>query len=305
MKKIFCLILLFAFDASALRFKVVHEKIGEAQIPFVVNADQEEKFFNQKADFAEVERLAPLKIEDLKAITPNNLRQLSMEQFNQIYARLGSGPMPLGDYNGFVMQKLPIYHFIKKRALKQAMVFADFASLAKQICKKEAEDCLFEFIWKGKRFWPKDDQDQIMTKTMINFVSAGFKVSLLPDFLKSSLLERALDFTEGLIDKTSLTFFPMHTYCGISQVDTRRESIITDASFGDDFGFPSYVSLRDEVVTRKALNITEEYRMLRPGLYIGKVYTNKLFLFNVVLEKTGTAKPSETKNACLDTIKAL
>lgn len=305
MKKIFCLIFLFAFEASALRFKVIFESVGSVQVPFVVNADTEETYFNLKADFAEVERLAPLNLETLKDIRPNDLRALSMEQFNQLYARLSSGPMPLGDYRGYVMQKPPIYNAIKKRVLKQVMLFSQVATLAKQVCQKEAEDCLFEFIWKGKRFWPKDEQDQIMSKTLVNPASAGFKNTRVPDFLRFNFLDKALDFTEGVIDKTSLTFFPMHTYCGISQVDTRRESIIADAGFGDDFGLPSYVGLRDEVVTRKGLSITEEYRQLRPGLYIGKVYTNKLFLFNVVLEKVGTPTPSRDQNACLDTIKDL
>ena len=143
-----------------------------------------------------------------------------------------------------------------------------------------------------------------MAQTLVNTVSAGFKFPNLTNIFKSKTVDTALNFTEGLIDKASLTFFPMNTYCGISQVDTRRESIITDASFGDDFGLPYYIGLRDEVVTRKGLHITEEYRMLRPGLYLGKVFSNKLFLFNVVLEKTGTNISQETKGECVDTVKA-
>lgn len=305
MLKIGFLILFVTLEASASLFKVTNKKVGSTDIGFVQNAEKEEKTFNLKAGFAEIERLAPLKRETLKDLKPNDLRSLTMEEFNQIYARLGSGPMPFGDYAAYVMQKPALYQVIKKRILKQVAVLGQFASLAQQACGKEAEDCLFEFIWKGKRFSAKDDMDQIKSQSLFNPVSAGFKISLFPQIFKSKAVDEAIDFTEGLIDKASLTFFPMHTYCGISQVDTRRESIVVDGAFGDDFAFPSYIAARDEVVTRKRLSISEEYRMLRPGLYMGKVYSNKLFLFNVVLEKTGALKQSETKDACLDTIKDL
>lgn len=302
---ILTLTLLLAHEASAFRFKVVSKKVGTFEIPFVLNADVPENTYSQKASFAEIERLAPLNRGAYALIEPKDLRSLSMEEFNQIYARLSSGPMPLGDYAAYVMQKPPLYQVIKKRLLKQAMGFGQFASLGRQVCGQEVDDCLFEFIWKGKRFSAKDDMDQIKSQSLFNLVSSGFKISLIPDFLKSKKVDEAIDFTEGLIDKASLTFFPMHTYCGVSQVDTRRESIIVDGAFGDDFGLPSYIAARDEIVTRKRLNISEEYRMLRPGLYIGKVYANKIFLFNVVLEKTGVLKQNETKDACLDTIKDL
>jgi len=94
----------------------------------------------------------------------------------------------------------------------------------------------------------------------------------------------------------AVTMFPMNTYCGISQVDTRRESQITDGNFSDDFS--DYVPLRDEIISRKNLSLTEEYRMLRPGFYIGKVYSNKIFLFNVTLDRTSTQ--TESASACFD-----
>lgn len=305
MIKFILFVLLVAHEAFAFRFKVVNKKVGAFEIPFVQNAEVAETHFSQKASFAEIERLAPLKREAYALLEPNDLRSLSIEEFNQIYARLSSGPMPLGDYASYVMQKPALYQVLKRRLMKQAMSFGQFANLARQVCGREADDCLFESIWKGKRFSPKDDMDQIKAQSLFNPVSSGFKISLIPDFLKSKKVDDAMDFTEGLIDKVSLTFFPMRTYCGISQVDTRRESIIVDGAFADDFGLPAYIPARDEIVTRKRLNISEEYRLLRPGLYMGKVYANKIFLFNVVLEKTGLLQQGETKDACLDTIKDL
>jgi hypothetical protein len=304
--KNFIVITLFGFQASAYNFKIVNKTVGAFQIPFVHNAEVEEKTYNLKASFADIENLAPLTTSQLSALKPNDFRNLTMEEFNQIYARIGSGPIPYGDYAGYVMQKPPLYNSIKKRIFKQILLAKQFAELAKTVCGRDGEDCLFEFIWKGKRFGAKNEMDQILAQTIFNPATSGLKGPRLSNLIsKFPLLEKTLDFTEGLFDKGAMTMFPMNTYCGLSQVDTRRESIITDAAFGDDFGLPTYIPLRDDVISRKGLNITEEYRMVRPGLYIGKVYTNKLFLFNVVLEKTGTKTPTETANACLDTIKAM
>lgn len=303
-KSIF-LFLLIAQQSFAFRFNVVKKSVGPVEISFVQNADVKETTYNLKASFSDIERMAPLNRDALIPLEPNDLASLTMEEFNQLYARISSGPMPYGDYASYIMQKPPLFQVLKKRLLKHVLGFGKFAEFGKQLCGKEVEDCLFEAIWKGKRFAAKDDLDQIKSQSLFNLVSSGFKISLVPDFLKSKKVDDAIDFTEGLIDKASLTFFPMHTYCGISQVDTRRESIIVDGAFADEFGFPSYIAARDEIITRKQLNITEEYRMLRPGLYLGKVYSNRVFLFNVVLRKTGTLKQEITKDACLDTINDL
>lgn len=303
--KSYFFILLAGSQTLAAKYNVVSKQVGSIQIPFVQNAEVEEKTYRLKASYADIEMLAPLSAFSMREIEPKDIRNLTMEEFNQLYARMGAGPMPYGDYSGYIMQKPPVYSAIKKRLLKQFMLADEFAKIAKLVCGREGDDCLLEFIWKGKRFGAKNSSDQIMAQTLVNTVSAGFKFPVFADIFKTKTVDKALNFAEGLIDKASLTFFPMNTYCGISQVDTRRESIITDASFGDDFGLPYYIGLRDEVVTRKGLNITEEYRMLRPGLYLGKVFTNKLFLFNVVLEKTGTNISQETKGECVDTVKAL
>ena len=292
---IILILTLLGTNLHAANFKVITKQVGEANLSFVQNSDVPEKVFQLKASFADIEKLAPLSPEKLSQLKTADLRNLTMEEFNQLYARVSSGPIPQGDYNGYIMQKPPIYSALKKRLLKQTLLFPNFAELGKMICQREVEDCILEYIWKGKRFWPRNDMDQVMTKTIFNPVTAVSKFSL--DFFKSKWTDKIIDFGENLTNGV-VTLFPMNTYCGISLVDARRESIITDATFGDDFGLPSYVGIRDEIVTRKGLAITEEYRMLRPGLYIGKVYTNKLFLFNVVLEKIGAIE-EQTGNACL------
>ena len=281
----------FSVTAFANEFTIVNKKVGSATLPFVQNVQGVEDRYNKKADFAYIEKVAPLTQEQLASLNANDLRNISMEDFNQIYARLDSGPMPFGDYSAFVLQKPTVYNAIRERVLAKTGAFAKAISFLGSACGKSVEDCLFEFIWKGKRFYKKNDMDQTMSKSTVNFVSSVLK--------QMARTESTVDFAEGVIDKASLTFFPMNTYCGLSQVDTRRESIIVDGTHAQMFT-ESYFALIDEVVTQKGLAITEEYRMVRPGLYMGKVYTNKLFLFNVAIEKTGTSIPKETANACAD-----
>lgn len=197
------------------------------------------------------------------------LSALSMQEFNQLYFTLGSGPMPNGEYKGTILQKPPFFNAIKNRIVQQFNGSSILMELAKPACRSEAEDCIFEFIWRGKIFYPANSLGQVEVRSQLNLPIIG-----------------------------SLSIFPMNTYCGISQIDTRRESIITDGGFSDDFA--SYVPLRDSIINRKNLNITEEFRLLHPGVYIGKVYSNKVLLFNLLLEKVGGTNLKDTANACFD-----
>ncbi|MBC7467115.1 MAG: hypothetical protein H7256_14090 [Bdellovibrio sp.] len=285
---------------AAYEFKVVSRPVGTTALTFMKNANVDEKYYNQLIDYAQLEKMAPLSTAALANVQPDDLRSLTIEEFNQLYARLSAGPMPLGDYSGYILQKPPVFNAIKKRILKQASLFPGFTSAMQVFTStlgRSPEDALFEFVWKGKRFFPKDNLDQIETRTSFNLVSAGAS-KFTPDWISNKIPAGLGKSFIWAADKTSFLGLPMHVYCGISQVDTRRESIITDGSYGDDFS--SYLKYTDEIVTRKGLNITEEYRMVRPGLYIGKAYSNKLFLFNVALEISGDTPSNQTVGSCFD-----
>jgi hypothetical protein len=271
MKMLLAVLFYFSSNVHAAAFKIIEKNVGSAKIQFLRNSAAEldskgeEKNYKFKADFSQIEKLAPLNRTQIEKIQPTDLKNLTNEDFNQLYARLSSGPMFSGDYSVSILQKSPLFQLVKKKILKG--VHLQGMPPLPALCGASAEDCLVELLWKGKRFLQKNNFGQIESLTLIN-------LPLLP----------------------AVTLFPMNTYCGISQVDTRRESIISDASFADDF--PGYVAARDEIVTRKHLSITEEYRLLRPGLYLGKVYSNRVFLFNIALEqKTPT---TESINACFD-----
>lgn len=292
------LTLLASTQALAYNFNFTAETVGKAKIIFAKNADTAETSHFQHIDFAQLEKEAPLSQANLAGIKADDLRSLDMEHFNQIYARLNAGPMPLGDYSGYILQKSPIFNEIKKRILKQAKYFSEFLTLVSKGCGRESEDCLFEFIWKGKRFLPKNEMDQIQARTTVNVVSSAFS-KFTPSIIKNLVPNSIGKAAVGLADDFSFTGLPMNVYCGISQVDTRKESIIADGSFGDDFT-ADYSEIRDQIVTRKGLNISEEYRLVRPGLYIGKAYSNKLFLFNIALEISGATPTTGTVGTCFD-----
>lgn len=293
---------------AAYEFKAYTRPVGAKALTFMKNANVDERYYNQLIDYAQLEKMAPLSQADLAGVQPEDVRSLTMEEFNQLYARLNTGPMPLGDYSGYILQKPPIFNAIKKRILKQASLFPAFTQIVQKataVLGRSPEDALFELIWKGKRFLAKDGMDQIETRTTFNLLSSA-ATKFSPGDDKNSFTSKLKNVFVGVSDQFSFTGLPMHVFCGISQVDTRRESIITDGAYGDDFA--SYKTLGglvnlesiNGVITRKGLNITEEYRMVRPGLYIGKAYSNKLFLFNVALEISGETPSNQTVGSCFD-----
>src|SRR4051794_34536517 len=53
-----------------------------------------------RVDFARVESDFPLTREHLMRVTPENIANLTQEEFDQLYGRLTAGPIPDGQYAG-------------------------------------------------------------------------------------------------------------------------------------------------------------------------------------------------------------
>src|SRR5689334_10055927 len=56
-------------------------------------------------DVALVENILPLSPSDLAKVSVHQLQKMNQEQLDQIYARLGSGPIPKGDYRSSILNK--------------------------------------------------------------------------------------------------------------------------------------------------------------------------------------------------------
>ena len=75
--------------------------------------------------------------------------------------------------------------------------------------------------------------------------------------------------------------FPAKIYCGQSLSDARREAVIVDYAYNDEI--EGYRKSPDSLAGRGGLRIRDEIRMVRPGLYLGRAYANRLFLLNFTL----------------------
>ena len=104
--------------------------------------------------------------------------------------------------------------------------------------------------------------------------------------------------------KDQWLLFPARLYCGQSLLDSRRESIIIDYFFTDEL--PGYRQKPDFLAGRNGIQVRDEIRMIRPGFYLGRAYTGKVFLLNFTLynkelaERDGPAfeKTGQVKEDC-------
>ena len=91
-----------------------------------------------------------------------------------------------------------------------------------------------------------------------------------------------------LPDNKVWLLFPAKLYCGQSLVDSRRESVIIDYSYGDEI--EGYRASPDSLAGRGGTRIRDEIRMVRPGFYLGRAYANRLFLLNFTLYNAEVAE---------------
>jgi len=75
---------------------------------------------------------------------------------------------------------------------------------------------------------------------------------------------------------------------GQSLLDGRRESIVIDHGFNDEIA--GYQPAVDSLAGRNGLRIRDEIRLVHPGLYLGRVYLSRVFVFNFTLESAETER---------------
>ena len=221
-----------------------------------------------KPDFAQVEYRFPLGPADLAKITPENLAVLNQEQLDQIYARLSAGPIPDGPFDGSII--LSEGESGKLRAGEIVGGFAGFALHLKGI----AVDKIGELLWKGKVFY----RDERVLRNRIEDLETFRKLGLIEGDPQKIVVS----------GKDAWLLFPAKLYCGQSLIDSRRESIIIDYAFTDEL--PGYQEKPDFLAGRRGLKVRDEIRMVRPGLYLGRAYMDRVFVLNFVLYNEDIAK---------------
>jgi hypothetical protein len=235
------------------------------QIPFAQSGEH----YSDKIDLARLEHESPLTPADLMKITPENLKGATQEQVDQIYARLTAGPIPDGAYDGQM--------FFPKGSSERARLAEIVGGGIKGFIvdrKAATLEHIGEFIWKGKVFYRNEGvlrnriQDLLILKPIVG-----------PNVEKIQKID-----VDG---KDAWLLFPAKLYCGQSLLDGRRESVIIDYAFTDDL--PGYREMPDVLAGREGLEIRDEIRMVRPGLYLGRAYIKKVFALNFTLYNKAVA----------------
>jgi hypothetical protein len=242
----------------------------------LVDPDNPTQVFH--VDLARVEHEFPLTRAQLGALAPENLVALDQEEVDQLFARLTGGPIPDGAYlgdlffarGGSMAPRLQeILGGIEGRVAAEKIELAEAAGRA---------------LWKGKMFF-RDD------RVLRNFIEDFRTLEGLvddPDVLAKVEVPREGWLRHVMPTTDVWLLFPAKLYCGQSLLDGRRESVIIDYAFNDDLS--GYQANPDALAGRNGLRVRDEIRMVRPGLYLGRAYINKVFLLNFVLYNEAAAE---------------
>lgn len=229
--------------------------------------------YASKPDFAKVEHDDPLTPAERAALTPESLAKLSQEELDQIYARLTAGPIPDGPHQGTVI-------FASGGGLRRVR---EILGGVKGFLADRAVDDLHELaegLWKGKVFY-RDE------RVLRNQITNRKKLARLFKADLARMRTATIDGREvGLL-------FPAKLYCGQSLLDSRRESVIIDYFFGDEID--GYLDEIDQIAGRNGLQIRDEIRMVRPGLYLGRAYAARIFLLNFTLYNPEVAERGQAE----------
>lgn len=216
--------------------------------------------YASKPDFAQVEYEFPLALTELTKVTPKYLADLNQEELDQLYARLSSGPIPDGAFDGEI-----VFPRGSSGKLRAAEVVGGLKGLGVNFKGKMLETA-GEALWKGKVFY----RDQKVLRNRIE------DLALLRTVIGSG------DIPKIDVDgKDAWLLFPAKLFCGQSLIDSRRESIIIDYAFTDEI--KGYREKPDFLAGRRGLKVRDEIRMVRPGLYLGRAYMDHAFILNFVL----------------------
>ena len=216
--------------------------------------------YASKPDLAQVEYEHPIPLAELIKVTPKYLAGLNQEQLDQLYARLGSGPIPDGPFDGEI-----VFTRGGSGKLRAAEIVGGLAGLGLNMKGKLLETA-GEALWKGKVFY----RDQHILRNRIEDLAV-----LRPVIGPGDIPKIDVDGRDAWL------LFPAKLYCGQSLIDSRRESIIIDYAFTDDI--PGYREKPDFLAGRRGLKVRDEIRMVRPGLYLGRAYMDHAFVLNFVL----------------------
>ena len=200
-----------------------------------------------------------------RMLTQESFRKFSQEQVDQIYLRLASGPVPDGPFRG------DLFFPRDRDGRARIRELADPAlPLTTSIATMRAED-LGRVFWKGKAF----------------FRSQGILRNRIDDLLiLRPIIKDADKIPKMTFDgETTWLLFPAELSCGTSRLDSTRRSTVIDYAKGSKI--EGYREIPDKLAGPEGLNIFDEVRVVRPGLYLGRAYFGQRFALNFTLLDPG------------------
>jgi hypothetical protein len=212
------------------------------------------------------------------SLSPDVLRQLDQAQVDQIYQRLSPGPIPDGAFAGDLFFPRGVNRRVRIRDVAPSLP-AKLSALAAM----PFED-LGRLLWKGKVFFKSDGilrnriDDLLLLKPLI------------PD--SSSIPKATFD------GQTTWLLFPAQVSCGTSMLEPSRHAIVIDYSKGPQI--QGYREIPDGLAGPTALDIRDEIRVVKPGLYLGRAYFRGRFGLNFTLVKPvgSPGVPTEVQDDC-------
>jgi len=246
---------------------IVRSKKGGSTIAYAPYGEA----YSAKPDFAEVERKYPLTPDQRAKLTPQNVKELDQEQVDQIYARLTSGPIPDGAHDGDL--------FFPKGISGKARISEIVGGLKGAAAGLEVQklEILGRALWKGKVFYKNDH----LLRNRIDHME--FLQEFFPNPAEEAQVREIA--VHGAKDQL---YFPAKLYCGQSLLDSRKESVIIDYAFTDEI--EGYHAIPDKLAGREGLLIRDEIRMVRPGFYLGRAYSDGSFLLNFTVFNDAAAR---------------
>lgn len=214
-------------------------------------------------------------------VTPDNLAVASQEQLDQIYARSTAGTIPDSPY----LSNLFFPHGENFGSRLGEIV----GGMRGRAADAGAIEAVVRSFWKGKVF----NRDQRVLWNMFeNLVKLRDRIDD-PSTVPTSNIPRGGFLGRILPEDRVWLLFPAKVYCGQSLLDSRRESIILDYNYADEID--GYRARPDGLAGRGGLRIRDEIRMVRPGLYLGRAYANRMFLLNFTLYNPDVAEAESAR----------